>query len=338
MYKIDLTPQEKQVLELQHRETQSDRIKAILLRSEGWEINQIAQALRVHVSTISRYIKDYVNDKKLEVFKGGSESFLTAEQLKLLDEHLRDNLYHYGYEIAAYIKNTFGIEYSIPGLNKLLHRLGFSYKKPKGRPYKANPEAQAAFIEKYEQIKSTLSDDEKLLFIDASHPSQATKLDFGWIKRGATKEVATTAGRSRLNLVGAIEIANPEQALIKHYEKINAESMGLFLTSLREKYQDCSCLHVILDCAGYHRSEQFKASANRLNIKLHYLPPYSPNLNPIERIWKFMNEKVRNNKFFNSAKDFKEKILGFFEKDLPRLKTELASRITDNFEVLNHAL
>jgi hypothetical protein len=56
------------------------------------------------------------------------------------------------------------------------------------------------------------------------------------------------------------------------------------------------CINIVLDGAGYHRSSVVAEKAKELNIKLHYLPPYSPNLNPIERLWKVMNEHARNNK------------------------------------------
>ena len=74
--------------------------------------------------------------------------------------------------------------------------------------------------------------------------------------------------------------------------------------------------------------------AEKFNIKLHFLPPYSPNLNPIERLWKVMNEQVRNNRFFKGAKDFKEAINGFFDGILPRIGNGLNDRINDNFQML----
>ncbi len=74
--------------------------------------------------------------------------------------------------------------------------------------------------------------------------------------------------------------------------------------------------------------------AKELNIQLHILPPYSPNLNPTERLWKVMNEQVRNNEYFHSAKEFREKIDGFFKKTLPEIANSLDSRINDNFQIL----
>lgn len=74
-----------------------------------------------------------------------------------------------------------------------------------------------------------------------------------------------------------------------------------------------------------------------MNIELHYLPPYSPNLNPIERLWKVMNKEVRNNRYFGTAKEFREEILAFFRERLPALAGALSRRINDNFQTLEKA-
>jgi len=225
----------------------------------------------------------------------------------------------------------------VSGLNKWLHRNEFSYKKPKGRPHKADCEKQAEFIAAYNELKSSLPADETILFLDATHPTQATKLSYGWIRTGKTYEVSTTASRTRINLMGAIELDDIVNATVVDYETINAEVTGNFFELLREKYPIEKRLHIILDQAGYHRSEDLKKKAKFLTIHLHYLPPYSPNLNPIERLWKIMNEHVRNNYFFRSPKEFRERITGFFEKTLPEISSKLRARINDNFQKLNPA-
>lgn len=341
MYEITLTSQEKVNLELRHRETKDvhelDRIKAVLLRSENWSVSNIAQALRVHESTITRHIKDYLNEAKLSFDKGGSDSFLSEKQTERLVDHLTEKLYHHAHEIVDYIYKRWRIKYSVSGLNKLLHRLGFTYKKPQGRPHKADPAMQAAFIKTYEKLKASINDDEKIIFIDSVHPTQATKLSYGWIKKGETVEISTSASRTRMNIIGAIDLENINETVTAEYEKINGESVTDFFNKLREQYSIAIKLHVILDQAGYHRSDNLKKVAQKLNIRLHYLPAYSPNLNPIERLWKVMNEHARNNQFFSSAKEFRETISGFFKKTLPRIGNTLHGRINDNFQRLNHA-
>jgi len=341
MHKINLTAKEKTELEIRHRKTRDvielDRIKAVLLRSEGWSIAAIAQALRVYESTVTRHIKDYVEEGKLNFTKGGSNSLLSEKQTEQLVAHLEENLYHHTYDIVRYIKETFGIEYSVSGLNKLLHRHGFTYKKPKGQPYKADPNKQAAFIKRYNKLKASLNTNEKIVFIDAVHPTQATKLSYGWIKRGGTVEISTTASRTRINLIGAIVLENISSTKVIEYETINTDSVANFFSEIRKQHEMKFKLHVILDQSGYHRSKELKKVAKSLNIKLHYLPAYSPNLNPIERLWKVMNEKVRNNKFFKTPTEFRENINNFFHKTVPEIGDTLSSRINDNFQKINPA-
>ena len=169
--------------------------------------------------------------------------------------------------------------------------------------------------------------------MDAVHPTQATKLAYGWIKSGQKKYIETTASRTRLNIIGAIQLGHISEAVTSQYETINAESVMNFMDKIRENYGS-KTVHLILDQSGYHRSLLIPEYAVKCNIKLHFLPPYSPNLNPIERLWKIMNEQVRNNRFFKGAKDFKEAINCFFSDILPRIGNDLNGRINDNFEML----
>ncbi|SBT15542.1 hypothetical protein VCE7224_04341 [Vibrio celticus] len=106
---------------------------------------------------------------------------------------------------------------------------------------------------------------------------------------------------------------------------------------MRERYPLEHKLHLILDGAGYHRSELVRDAAFVLNIELHYLPPYSPNLNPIERLWKVMNEYSRNNVYFKTKREFREAIENFGILTLPEIADSLTSRINDNFQVLKPA-
>jgi transposase len=126
-------------------------------------------------------------------------------------------------------------------------------------------------------------------------------------------------------------------ARIKRYEKVNSEKIQAFFTELRTENGSNKRIHLILDGAGYHREKVVKDKADELNITLHFLPPNSPNLNPIERLCKVMDEHVRNNKYFAMAKALRDKIDEFFSQTLPKIRDILASRIKDNFQVLNSA-
>ncbi|GHW59008.1 DNA-binding protein [Vibrio cholerae] len=95
--KITLTPQQKLQLEEMHDSTRDgrvrDRIKAVLLASEGWSQEMISQALRIHESTVARHLSDYVLSEKLKPENGGSQSKLSATQTMHLIEHLTEKTY-----------------------------------------------------------------------------------------------------------------------------------------------------------------------------------------------------------------------------------------------------
>ena len=84
-------------------------------------------------------------------------------------------------------------------------------------------------------------------------------------------------------------------------------------------------------------SSAAKEAAEKNNIVLHFLPPYSPNLNSIERLWKLMNEHVRNNVVFKTAKEFKESIMNFFNCTWPSIAQSMTDRINDNFQRIKSA-
>ena len=339
--KITLTPQQKQQLEQMHDSTRDsrvcDRIKAVLLASEGWSQTMISQALCIHESTVARHLSDYVLSEKLKPENGGSQSKLSATQTLQLIEHLTEHTYAHTHQIVAYVKEAFGLSYTVSGMNKWLHHNGFSYKQPKGVPHKFDESKQQAFIEAYEALKANCGEDESIVFIDAVHPTLSTKISHGWIRTGQDKVLETTGNRSQLNIVGALNLSNIEATIVSDYESINSENMVRFFCKLREGYPLNHKLHIILDGAGYHRSDLVRDAAFVLNIELHYLPPYSPNLNPIERLWKVMNEKSRNNVYFKNKRDFKEAIDQFFTVTLPDIAGSLMSRVNDNFQVLKPA-
>ncbi|MGJ0626431.1 IS630 family transposase [Xenorhabdus bovienii] len=341
--KIHLMSDQKRALELMHDTTRDgrvrDRIKAVLLASEGWTAQMIAQALRIHESTVSRHLKDYFSQEKLTPENGGSESHLSAEQTTELVEYLTANLMHTTTQIAAYVWSRWQIAFTVGGMTKWLHRQGFSYKKPMGIPHKFDVDKQQQFIEVYNALKDGPGQHEPILFIDAVHPTQSTKLSYGWMKAGKkhVKVVATTGSRTRLNIMGALNLQRIEETIIREYPTINERSVAYFFGAIRETYPISQKLHIILDGAGYHRTNLVKDIAEVFNIELHYLPPYSPNLNPIERLWKYVNEQVRNNVYFPDAKTFRETLRHFFHITLPEKAKELTTRLTDNFQILKPA-
>ena len=307
----------------------------VLLNCEGWNNRQIAQALRINEETVFNHLADFINFEKLKPENGGSTSQLNEAQTTELISYLEDNTYTSSAQIRDYIFFKYQAEYSTQGLNDWLIRNRFSYKKPKETPAKADPIAQQEFINFYQHLKGEADKkSEPILFIDSVHPSMATKLSYGWIRKGTEKLIKSTASRTRLNISGAIDLKTMK-VISDDFETINGASIVEFLTQVRGSYGLAKNINIILDGSCYHRSNEVKNFCKNNGITLHFLPPYSPNLNPIERLWKVMNERTRNNQFFSSPKEFREKIRHFFTHIIPEISEELRGRITDNFRVVS---
>lgn len=245
-------------------------------------------------------------------------------------------MYFHTHQIVAYVQAEFDIRCTVSGMNKCLHHHGFSYKKPKGVPHKFNPEMQQAFIEHYNETLKNSED--PVLLMDAAHPTQSTKLSYGWIRKGQDKLIETTGSRTRLNVIGALPLQNIGATVTDTYDSISSDSIVCFFLKLKkEHYPLEQKVHLVLDGAAYNQSELVENAARVLNVELHYLPPYNPKLNPIERLWKVMNEHVRNNIYFSSKAEFTTAINEFFNVTLSKVAGSLLSRITDNFQILKPA-
>lgn len=330
---------EREHLKIQHRQEKNgrvrDRIKAVLLADKGWSSEAIAEALLISDQAVRNHIKDYEASYKLKPESGGSDEKLSETQAKMLSSHLESHVYLYVKDIIAYVASTFSVIYTVPGMRNWLHRHGFSHKKPAIVPGKANKERQAQWIEEYHKLKQRMSSDETICFTDGVHPTHNIQSAYGWIKRGVRKELPANTGRARLNLSGSIDVIN-QGVVIQEDLTLNAASTIRFFKKIEDAYPEKRRIHVFCDNAPYYRNVTVKEYLQGSKIKLHFLPPYSPNLNPIERLWKWMKERVIYNTYYEHFEDFKDAIFGFFSLLSgagmnSELKETLRHRVSDNF-------
>jgi transposase len=279
---------------------------------------------------------DYEAGRKLSPQNGGSSSKLNEPQKQMLIEHIRETIYTKAKDIAAFVLEEFGVTYRVSGMTQWLKKNGFSYKKPAVVPGKADKQAQEKWIQEYNETKENLPENEAICFIDGVHPTHNTKPSYGWIETGTHKEIPTNTGRQRVNLSGAIDIES--KRVISHEdETLDAESTICFLEKIDLAYPGMEKVHIFCDNARYYRNKKVQAYLEDSKIFMHFLPPYSPNLNPIERLWKLLNEEVINNRYYEKFSDFRENVLGFLESliDPPKhILGVLTSRITDNFRAM----
>jgi transposase len=316
---------------------EADRIKAVVLLATGWTAEAVAEVLQVDSNTVRNHFKCYrqggleaLNDVGTGV--GGSKCALDADQLAILDVHLQDNVYLSAKAVAHWVEQTFGVSYTESGMTAVLHRLGYVYKKPKLVPGKADRQAQEQFLVDYDNIMKNKSKDDAVYFMDAVHPQHNPVLACGWIKRGEEQEIRSNTGRRRLNINGAIDLERLEP-VVRFDETINAESTIALFKQLEALHLATAWIYVICDNARYYRSKAVQEYLTSSRIKLVFLPPYAPNLNLIERLWKFFKKKILYNHYYETFDEFRVACEEFFSN--PRkYHRELRSLLTANFAIV----
>ena len=144
-----------------------------------------------------------------------------------------------------------------------------------------------------------------LLFMDASH--FVLGCDFlGGVYAKVRKFIRTFSGRQRYNVLGAINFITKQVHTVTNTTYITATEICEMLQNIAQLYPD-KYIHIVLDNAKYQRCDVVTDLAVKLGIDLVYLPPYSPNLNLIERFWKFTKNKLRV-KYYNDFGSFKATI------------------------------
>ncbi len=187
-------------------------------------------------------------------------------------------------------------------------------------------------IEEAKQWKSVV------LFTDAMHQIHTSESWYAWQKRGKgwTKTIESNTGRRRINITWAYNPLECTAITNISEENCNITSTKSFFDLIRKTYIDLSTpIHLFMDNARYQKAYEVQEYADTLNIVLEYLPPYSPNLNLIERFWKFTKKIVVRNKYYEAFGSFVSAFKSFFQS-LDSYKSSLKSLLTLKFEIINN--
>ena len=191
--------------------------------------------------------------------------------------------------------------------------------------------------ETIEKIKEYLQrDDTVVLFFDPCHLQHNVINAKMWQPRGrdGTIRIKTNPGRKRINILGALDIKNFSVITTLTEDKCNKERIVEFLAKIRTKYPDKHIV-IILDNAMYNHANYTKVFVEWYDIELFFLPPYSPNLNLIERLWKFTKQKLVHNNYYEQFIVFTKEVEKYFE-NLSDYKLELEKILTRKFKIIDN--
>ncbi len=293
------------------------RIRVILALDAGYTVEETAKLFLLDEDTVSKWKKKYQKRQFfsdwLQEYYTGYNGKLTREQIEEIEGFVKKHTVTDCREVASFIKAHYEKEYTITGVTKLLHRLGFVYKHVVLIPGKLNEEKQEAWLKEYKSMEENKKEDEVILFGDGVHPTHNIHKTKAWIKKGEEKQIKTNTGRGRLNINGALDMET--MTVTTHFSKtINAEETMKLFDKIQLVYKDKTTIYLVIDNARYYKNKDVQAYLEKesCRLKLKFLPSYSPNLNFIERLWKFMKKYIIGVKYREKFKEFEYDIHQFF--------------------------
>jgi transposase len=197
---------------------------------------------------------------------------------------------------------------------------------------------QRAFVSQLQTLVSEAAGSagaEVVLSFDPMHQVHNNENDYLWqIKgRAGTKEVLSNTGRRRLNILGAIDLVSHELVPLVTEVNCTSETIKVFLDEVVKMYHQSTKITIFLDNAKYQRNYAVQEYARELGITLFFMPPYSPNLCLIERLWKYFKKRVVKNVYYETYDRFYQNVCLFF-KNWDVYKAELRSLFSLKFEII----
>lgn len=238
-------------------------------------------------------------------------------------------------EAAHIIRDISGISFSLRWVRVIMHRCGFLFIKTQPIPGRACPQKQTELVFALQPVIDEAKEcKRKLYFMDAVHFTLEAFTCHVWYKRPLY--LKTGAGRNRFNLLGCVDPFSLDIIQSHSMVYVDAEQIKSFLEKIRPESGDIP-VSIVLANARYQHCQAVKDKAAELGINLIFLPPYSPNLNIIERLWRYTRRHVLAGKYFDSPVKFHEALIHFFEVDFINHKQNLSPLLPLKFQSFENA-
>ena len=308
---------------LDHTTLEALRIRAVQSVQEGESPEVVARTFRITSRTIYRWLAQY---------RRGGWGCLKAKPLagrppKLDDKKLKwvystvahKNPLQFQFQFALWtremvaelIKEKYGIRLAANSVGRLLAQLGITSQKPLHRAI----ERDEALVQKwlkaeYPKIKKMAkAQGADIYFGDAAHIRSDHHSGRTWGKKGETPIVMATGARHGMSLISAITSKGHMRFMIKESGGVNSD---VFIEFLKRLLSGAKCpIFLIVDRGPAHRSKKTQAFVETLGgrLKLFFLPPYSPDRNPDELVWKHLKHDTVGRMVVTGKADFKSKVI-----------------------------
>ncbi|WP_265035308.1 MULTISPECIES: IS630 family transposase [unclassified Wolbachia] len=270
------------------------RLQAIISAKE-YGISKVAKIYRITRTTLMKWIARFkekgVIGFAIQPGRGPKPKLNEEKKEKIREVIEEDGANLTAKKLQGIVEGMLAIKISESTARRLMKKLGFTYITPRPAHYK-----QEEFKKNLNEIVEK-NQQKEVFFFDESRFGTHSKVGHGWFKKGSRTQVKVKIGRENFYLYSAINPRNGDDVslLAPH---VNTDCMNIFLEQMSKDLGTREAF-LIMDCASWHRSKGLKTPEN---ITIIYLPPYSPELNPVERFWQHLKDNLIKNKMYDSIK------------------------------------
>lgn len=316
------------------------KMEVLWLKSHGLAHEEIADLAGVSLRTVQRYLDDYLEGglKQVRRCKWRCPKTALLQHEQSIQEYFWDHPPRSTKEAAKVIFQQTGVRRGLTQVRAFLKtHLGLRYRKvaaipvPPKKTIAEHAQEQARFLEA--ELEPALQEARvsrrAVFFVDAAHFVWAPFLGCLWCL--ARLFVRSATGRKRYNVLGALNAVTHEVTRVCNEGYVTAETVCTLLRTLASSGLQVP-ITVVLDNARYQRCELVQSLARQLGIHLLFLPSYSPNLNLIERLWRFVRKQSLNSTWFDSFEQFQGAIDDCLNKMATEHKQDAATLFVQQFQ------
>jgi transposase len=309
------------------------------LKHNGLCHQKIAKLSNVSINVVTKYLKMYNEGgveriRQVNFYRPQSQ---LVEFKSLLEEHFEKPPVASIKQAMEEIEKLTGLKRSETQIRQFLTKtLNLKRRKVAGVPAKADLQKQAEFKKKVlePKLEQAKEGKRKVYFVDAAHFVLSPFLGFLW--SAARIFIKAPAGRKRFSVLGALDAITHQLYTVTDEAYINAQSVCQLLIKIAQDNVDIP-ITLILDNARYQKCQMVWQLADKLHIELLYIPPYSPNLNLIERLWKFVKNQCLYSRYYSDFELFKTAISDCLANTHTIHKTKLDSLLSLNFQTFEES-
>ncbi|MCZ6595148.1 MAG: IS630 family transposase [Bacteroidetes bacterium] len=315
------------------------KMEVLYLKAMGLSHQEICRLCGISHTTLVTYLKQYQEggiERLKQLGYQGQPNELSVHE-GTLKAYFKEHPPVTIAEAQAAIEKLTGIKRKLTQVRAFLKRIGMKCRKVGSVPGKALDPGKIEEQESFKKqeldprLEEAKTGQRKVYFMDAAHFVFRAFLGFVWCFERIF--IPSPSGRKRFNVLGALDAVTNELITITNDSYINSRSVCKMLDKIAQINQGLGIpISIFLDNARYQRCIFVQEYAAMYGIELAFLPSYSPNLNLIERYWKFLKKQCLYSKYYENFAQFKDAIQGCIENAHIEHKDKLESLLTWNFQ------